>query len=132
MLKAAGRRWYYGAIMNDLSPAWPIHEHRLPYEAKLDVREIGQIDLVVMHCTELPDLAMAREVIFGLFGAAMEITGESIRDLIGSQYRVSAEELKKRKNAWKPPKPKIQSGYLSRYASLVTSGSTGAVLKDRV
>jgi dihydroxy-acid dehydratase len=46
--------------------------------------------------------------------------------------RVSAEELKKRKKAWKPPKPKIQSGYLSRYASLVTSGSTGAVLKDRV
>jgi dihydroxy-acid dehydratase len=46
--------------------------------------------------------------------------------------RVSAEELKKRKKAWKAPKPKIQSGYLSRYASLVTSGSTGAVLKDRV
>jgi dihydroxy-acid dehydratase len=45
---------------------------------------------------------------------------------------VSAEELKRRKKAWKPPKPKIQSGYLSRYASLVTSGSTGAVLKDRV
>jgi dihydroxy-acid dehydratase len=45
---------------------------------------------------------------------------------------VSAEELKKRKKAWKPPKPKIQSGYLSRYASLVTSGSTGAILKDRV
>jgi len=45
---------------------------------------------------------------------------------------VSAEELKKRKKAWKPPKPRIQSGYLSRYASLVTSGSTGAVLKDRV
>ena len=45
---------------------------------------------------------------------------------------VSAEELKKRKKVWKPPKPKIQSGYLSRYASLVTSGSTGAILKDRV
>jgi dihydroxy-acid dehydratase len=45
---------------------------------------------------------------------------------------VSAEELKRRKKAWKPPKPKIQSGYLSRYASLVTSGSTGAILKDRV
>jgi len=45
---------------------------------------------------------------------------------------VSAEELKKRKKAWKPPKPKIQSGYLARYACLVTSGSTGAVLKDRV
>ena len=46
--------------------------------------------------------------------------------------RVSAEELRRRKKAWKPPKPKIQSGYLSRYASLVTSGSTGAILKDRV
>jgi len=45
---------------------------------------------------------------------------------------VSAEELKKRKKAWKPPKPRIQSGYLSLYASLVTSGSTGAILKDRV
>ena len=45
---------------------------------------------------------------------------------------VSAEEIKRRKKAWKPPKPKIQSGYLSRYASLVTSGSTGAILKDRV
>jgi dihydroxy-acid dehydratase len=45
---------------------------------------------------------------------------------------VSVEELKRRKKAWKPPKPKIQSGYLSRYASLVTSGSTGAILKDRV
>ena len=44
---------------------------------------------------------------------------------------VSVEELKRRKKAWKPPKPKIQSGYLSRYASLVTSGSTGAILKDR-
>ena len=44
--------------------------------------------------------------------------------------RVSAEELKKRQKAWKPPKPKIQTGYLARYASLVTSGSTGAVFKD--
>jgi len=44
--------------------------------------------------------------------------------------RVSAEELKKRQKAWRPPKPKIQTGYLARYASLVTSGSTGAVFKD--
>ena len=46
--------------------------------------------------------------------------------------QVSAEELKKRRKAWRPPEPKIKTGYLSRYASLVTSGSTGAVLKDRV
>jgi N-acetylmuramoyl-L-alanine amidase len=33
----------------------------LPYEGRLDARPDGQIDLVVIHCTELPDLAMARE-----------------------------------------------------------------------
>ncbi|HTZ38698.1 MAG TPA: dihydroxy-acid dehydratase [Syntrophales bacterium] len=45
---------------------------------------------------------------------------------------VGTDELNRRRKTWKPPKPKIQSGYLSRYASLVTSGSTGAVMKDRV
>ncbi len=35
---------------------WP-----LPYEARLDARARGTVDLVVMHCTELPDLAIARE-----------------------------------------------------------------------
>lgn len=33
----------------------------LPYEDKLEVRSLDRIDLVVIHCTELPDLAMARE-----------------------------------------------------------------------
>ena len=33
----------------------------LPYEDRLDARAHTQIDLVVIHCTELPDLAMARE-----------------------------------------------------------------------
>lgn len=32
----------------------------LPYEARLQAREAPAIDLVVIHCTELPDLAMAR------------------------------------------------------------------------
>ena len=45
--------------------------------------------------------------------------------------KVSVEELKRRKKAWKPRPPAIQSGYLSRYSSLVTSASTGAILKDR-
>ncbi|HEU4772898.1 MAG TPA: N-acetylmuramoyl-L-alanine amidase [Lysobacter sp.] len=38
-----------------------IHLEPLPYEARLETRRAGQIDLVVIHCTELPDLAMARE-----------------------------------------------------------------------
>ena len=33
----------------------------LPYEDRLDARALAQIDLVVIPCTELPDLAMARE-----------------------------------------------------------------------
>ncbi|MCH6484185.1 N-acetylmuramoyl-L-alanine amidase [Pseudoxanthomonas sp. LH2527] len=33
----------------------------LPYEDRLEARPLDQIDLVVIHCTELPDLAMARE-----------------------------------------------------------------------
>jgi len=32
----------------------------LPYEDKLEARALSQVDLVVVHCTELPDLATAR------------------------------------------------------------------------
>lgn len=42
---------------------------------------------------------------------------------------VSDEELAERKSAWKQPEPKVKTGYLSRYARLVTSANTGAVLK---
>lgn len=42
---------------------------------------------------------------------------------------VSDEELAVRKAAWKQPEPKVKTGYLSRYARLVTSANTGAVLK---
>ncbi|MEN6319581.1 MAG: dihydroxy-acid dehydratase [Syntrophaceae bacterium] len=44
--------------------------------------------------------------------------------------KVSPEELKKRQAKFKPRPPAIQSGYLARYAKLVTSASTGAVFKD--
>ena len=37
-----------------------IHEDFLPYALKLDGRLSGSVDLLVIHCTELPDLAMAR------------------------------------------------------------------------
>ncbi len=38
-----------------------VHLDLLPYEGRLEARIAGQIDLVVIHCTELPDLAMARQ-----------------------------------------------------------------------
>lgn len=43
---------------------------------------------------------------------------------------VSDEELKARLEEWKPREPKVKRGYLARYAKLVTSAATGAVLKD--
>ncbi len=44
--------------------------------------------------------------------------------------KVSDEELAARKSEWKPRQPRITTGYLARYASLVTSGNTGAILKS--
>ena len=38
-----------------------MHMWPLAYEQQLQARSIAQIDLVVIHCTELPDLATARE-----------------------------------------------------------------------
>ena len=43
--------------------------------------------------------------------------------------KVSDDELAKRKAAWTPREPKVQTGYLARYASMVTSADKGAVLK---
>ncbi len=42
---------------------------------------------------------------------------------------ISHGEMKKRREAWKAPEPKIKKGYLARYQKLVTSANTGAVLK---
>ncbi|MCU0581497.1 MAG: dihydroxy-acid dehydratase [Syntrophales bacterium] len=44
--------------------------------------------------------------------------------------KVSDAELKKRQKGFAPPVPAIKTGYLARYAKLVTSASTGAIFKD--
>ena len=43
--------------------------------------------------------------------------------------RVSDEELAARKEKWQPREPEVTTGYLARYASMVTSGNRGAVLE---
>ena len=43
--------------------------------------------------------------------------------------KVSDEELAKRKAAWTPREPQVKTGYLARYASMVTSGNRGAILE---
>lgn len=43
---------------------------------------------------------------------------------------VDEAEIARRRAAWIPPEPKIKSGYMARYARMVTSASAGAVFKD--
>ena len=43
--------------------------------------------------------------------------------------RISDEELAARKEKWQPREPEVTTGYLARYASMVTSGNRGAVLE---
>ena len=42
---------------------------------------------------------------------------------------VSDEELARRRAAWKAPEPKVKTGYLARYAKLVSSADKGAILE---
>jgi dihydroxy-acid dehydratase len=43
--------------------------------------------------------------------------------------KLSKAEIKKRLSKWKPREPKIKSGWLARYAKVVTSANTGAIVK---
>ncbi len=54
---------------------------------------------------------------------SLDIPGRSLT------LKVSDEEMAKRKAAWTCPEPKVKTGYLARYARMVTSANTGAVLK---
>jgi dihydroxy-acid dehydratase len=46
-------------------------------------------------------------------------------------FKVSDEELEARRAKWQPREPRITTGYLARYASLVTSGNRGAILEAK-
>jgi dihydroxy-acid dehydratase len=53
---------------------------------------------------------------------ALDIPG---RDL---HWKVNEEEGARRQQKWRPPPPRVSRGYLARYARLVTSAHTGAIL----
>jgi dihydroxy-acid dehydratase len=66
----------------------------------------------------------------GLIGLVMEgdmisvdITNKKLELLVGD------DEIEARRKAYVKPEPKITKGYLGRYAKLVTSANTGAVLR---
>jgi dihydroxy-acid dehydratase len=45
------------------------------------------------------------------------------------EIKISGAEIKKRLAKWKPRDPKIKTGWLARYAKVVTSANTGAIVK---
>lgn len=45
------------------------------------------------------------------------------------ELAVSDQELEERRRKWQPREPKVTTGYLARYASMVTSGNCGATLR---
>jgi len=50
-------------------------------------------------------------------------------DLGSLELEVPEAELARRRSEWKAPEPKIKSGWMARYAAMVTSAETGAVLE---
>jgi N-acetylmuramoyl-L-alanine amidase len=69
-------------------PAPTIVDQLLPYVDRLEQRPLEQVDLVVIHCTELPDLATARE--YGervLHGSGTGNSGHYYIDRDGSVLR---------------------------------------------
>lgn len=41
---------------------------------------------------------------------------------------VAPDEIERRRRCWQPPAPKVKTGYLARYATMVSSAAEGAVL----
>jgi len=53
---------------------------------------------------------------------AIDIPGHTL------ELDVSPEEMERRRRCWQPPAPKARTGYLARYATMVSSAAEGAVL----
>ena len=58
-------------------------------------------------------------------GATIEIDIPNLK----LNARISDEDLARRKEKWQPRDPEVTTGYLARYAAMVTSGNRGAVLE---
>jgi dihydroxy-acid dehydratase len=81
----------------------------------------GTHGLVVGHIT--PEAAVGGPI--ALVKNGDQITIDAVKHTV--TVHVSDAELKKRKKAWKAPKPRYTRGVLAKYAALVTSASEGAV-----
>jgi dihydroxy-acid dehydratase len=81
----------------------------------------GSRGFVVGHIS--PEAAVGGPI--GLLRNRDLITIDAVKREIHAD--VSAAELRRRRMAWKPPKPFATAGVLAKYARLVGSASTGAI-----
>jgi len=73
--------------------SFSIHDWPLDYLSRLDTRPLATIELLVVHCTELPDLATAREYAERvLYPSGTGNSGHYYVDRDGSLYRFVPDE----------------------------------------
>lgn len=113
----AGANGSIRAMLPDLPPL-ALHVDPLPYEGQLEARPREQVDLVVIHCTELPDLAMARrfgeEVLYATSGTGN--SGHYYIDRDGSVHQyVSVERVAHHTRGYNPRSIGIELVNRGRY-----------------
>ncbi len=95
----------------------------LPYVELLAQRSLSQIDLVVMHCTELPDMTMARE--YGervLYEAGTGASGHYYIDRDGSIYEyVNPAHTANHTRGYNPRSVGIEMVNIGRYPNWLDS-----------
>ena len=104
-------------MLADLPPL-PVHVDPLPYEARLEARPLSQVDLVIIHCTEVPDLATAR--VFGekvLYeGSGTGNSGHFYIDRDGSLHRyVAVDRIANHTRGYNPRSIGIELVNTGRY-----------------
>ena len=98
-------------------PMLTVHDQPLPYVAKLPERPADAVTLVVIHCTELPDLATARE--YGekaLYETGTGNSGHYYIDRDGAVYRyVPGTRIANHVRGYNPPSIGIELVNRGRY-----------------
>ena len=104
-------------MLPDLPPP-PVHVDLLPYEARLEARPLSQVDLVIIHCTEVPTLAESRrfgeKVLYEASGTGNSGHFYIDRDGALSQY-VSLERVANHTRGYNPRSIGIELVNTGRY-----------------
>lgn len=111
-------------VLPDLPPL-PVNVDPLPYEARLEPRPLSQVDLVIVHCTEVPDLAMARaygeKVLYE--GSGTGNSGHYYIDRDGSLHRyVAVDRIANHTRGYNPRSIGIELVNTGRYPHWYDSG----------